>query len=108
MPAVSTDAAIAVADNPADERYEVRVDGELAGFAQYRLRRGLIAFTHTKVEDRFEGRGLGGRLVSFALDDARCRGLAVLPFCPFVNGYIQRHREYADLVPAAHRAQFDL
>jgi uncharacterized protein len=105
---MSAEPEVTVADNPEDERYEIRVGGELAGFTQYRLRRGLIAFVHTEVEDRFEGRGLGGRLVSFALDDARRRGLAVLPFCPFVNGYIQHHREYADLVPAAHRAQFDL
>lgn len=102
------DTATSVADDPDHERYEIRVDGELAGFAQYRLRPELIAFVHTEVEDRFEGRGLGSRLVSFALDDARRRNLAVLPFCPFVNGYIQRHREYAELVPAAHRTQFDL
>lgn len=45
---------------------------------------------------------------AIALDDARERGLAVLPFCPFVRAHIQRHREYADLVPAARRGEFDL
>jgi predicted GNAT family acetyltransferase len=105
---VSADPPIAVADDPERQRYEVRVGDEVAGFAQYRARPGLIAFTHTEVDERFEGRGLGRRLISFALDDARGRGLAVLPFCPFVNGYIQRHREYADLVPADRRAAFDL
>jgi predicted GNAT family acetyltransferase len=97
-----------VRDSPAEQRYEVRVDGELAGFAQYRARPGLIAFTHTEVDDRFEGQGLASKLVAFALDDARARGLAVLPFCPFVNGYIQRHPEYADLVPEDRREAFDL
>ncbi len=99
---------IAVADSPERERYEIRVGDELAGFTQYRMRRGLIAFVHTEVDDRFEGQGLGSKLIAFALDDARIRGLAVLPFCPFVNAYIQRHPEYVDLVPEAHRAQFDL
>ena len=61
-----------------------------------------------RARDRFEGRGLGGKLVSFALADARGRDLAVLPFCPFVKAYIQRHREYADLVPGDRRAEFDL
>jgi predicted GNAT family acetyltransferase len=50
----------------------------------------------------------GDEVVGFAADDARSRGLAVLPFCPFVNGYIERHREYADLVPEPYRERFGL
>ena len=99
---------IAVADNPDEQRYEVRVGGEVAGFAQYRVRPGQIAFTHTEVDDRFEGQGLGSKLVAFALDDVRGRGLAVLPLCPFVRAYIERHREYADLVPEERRVRFGL
>ena len=97
-----------LADNPEQQRYEVTVDGALAGFAQYRSRPGLIAFIHTEVDDAFEGQGLGGRLVSFALDDARRQGLAVLPFCPFVESYIQRHPGYAELVPEQLRQRFGL
>jgi predicted GNAT family acetyltransferase len=108
QPPESAEPRIEVSRDAAGERYVITVDGELAGFAQYRDRGELLAFIHTEIDDRFEGRGLGGRLVSFALDDARQRGLAVLPFCPFVNGYIERHREYAELVPEAYRAQFGL
>jgi len=97
-----------IADNPEAQRYEVHVDDALAGYAEYRLRPGLIAFTHTEIRDRFEGQGLAGRLIAFALDDSRERGLDVLPFCPFVNSYVQRHLEYAGLVPQAYRANFDL
>jgi uncharacterized protein len=104
----SSEPRIEVTRDPGGERYVVTVDGELAGFAQYRDRGELLAFIHTEIDDRFEGHGLGGRLISFALDDARERGLAVLPFCPFVNGYIERHREYAELVPEAYRDQFGL
>jgi predicted GNAT family acetyltransferase len=96
-----------IADSPERQLYEFRVDGEVAGFIQYKLQPGQIAFIHTEVDDRFEGQGLGGKLAAFALDDARERGLAVLPFCPFVKGYIQRHREYVDLVPEDRRAEFD-
>jgi predicted GNAT family acetyltransferase len=97
-----------IADNRERRRYEIRLDGEVAGFAQYRSAPERIALTHTEIDDRFEGQGLGGRLVAFALDDARERGLAVLPFCPFVAGYIQRHRQYVELVPEDRRAEFDL
>lgn len=99
---------IAVADNTSAERYEIEVDDEPAGILQYRLRPGLIELVHTEIDEEFEGRGLGSRLISFALDDARERELAVLPFCPFVNDYIQRHRQYVDLVPEGRRQEFEL
>lgn len=98
----------AVTDNEAQERYEITVDGEVAGFTQYRRRRATIAFVHTEIDPRFEGRGLGGQLVSAALDAARVDGLEVLPFCPFVKAYIKRHPEYVDLVPEHSRAKFGL
>ncbi len=99
---------ITVTDNADGERYEIRSDGELAGFVTYRLRPGLIELVHTEIDEEFEGRGLGSQLISFALNDVRERGLAVLPFCPFVNDYIQRHRQFVDLVPEGRRQSFDL
>jgi predicted GNAT family acetyltransferase len=101
-------AQITVADNADRERYEIRVDGKLAGFLRYQLRHGSIELVHTEINDEFEGRGLGGQLISFALDDAPRRGLTVLPFCPFVNDYIKRHRQYVDLVPEERRQGFGL
>lgn len=99
---------MAVADNNAEHRYEVSKDGEPAGFAIYRRRPGIIAFVHTEIDKRFEGDGLGSQLVHDALEDARRESLAVLPFCPFVNGYIKRHTEYRDLVPEDYRDKFGL
>lgn len=99
---------IAISDARERKRFIATVDGETAGFIVYRLRPGLLALIHTEVEERFEGRGIGGRLARFALDQARAEGLAVLPFCPFVNEWMKRHPEYTDLVPAAYRANFDL
>jgi len=105
---VTEDAQIIVSDAPEHERFEITVDGELAGFLVYRSRKGLLALTHTEVEERFGGRSLGGRLARFALDQAREQGLAVLPFCPFVNEWIKRHPGYEELVPDAYRPNFDL
>ena len=97
-----------IIDNPDQHRYEIRVDGELAGFVQYRRRPGLIAFIHTEIDHRFEGQGLGSQLIAAALDVARSEGLSVLPFCPFVNGFISRHPEYVSLVPEDFRSEFGL
>src|SRR4051812_24790485 len=99
---------IEVRDDREASRFVISVDGQPAGFAEYRDRGEAISFVHTVVDDGYEGRGLGGRLVSAALDDVRSRGLAALPFCPFVRGYIARHPEYLDLVPQAERPQFGL
>jgi predicted GNAT family acetyltransferase len=97
-----------VTDNPERARFEVFLDGELAGFTQYHLVEGGIAFDHTQVYDRFEGRGVASALIRGALDEVRRRGLITLPFCQFVRGYIARHPDYVDLVPADQRARFGL
>ena len=99
---------VEVVDAPGRQRFEATVDGEPAGFLVYRSRKGLLALIHTEVEPRFEGHGVGGRLARFALDRAREEGVAVLPFCPFVNEWMKRHREYVDLVPPAYREEFGL
>jgi predicted GNAT family acetyltransferase len=66
-------------------------------------------FTHTDIDDAFEGRGLGSTLVRAALDTARERGLAVRPDCPFVRAYVAKHPdEYLDLVPEELRPRLDL
>ncbi len=86
-----------VSNNEAERRYELEADGELA-IAEYRLKPGRISFTHTKVPDALEGRGIGSALVKAALDDARAKGLKVEPICPFVKHYIEKHPDYADLL----------
>ena len=97
-----------VVDNPAQERFEIRVDGEPAGVADYNRTAHGLALTHTEIGGAFEGKGLGSVLVRHALDAARAQGQAVLPYCPFVRGWIGKHPEYLDLVPAGDRARFDL
>ncbi|MFH9353617.1 GNAT family N-acetyltransferase [Kitasatospora sp. NPDC017646] len=97
-----------VTDNRDQSRFEVFDGEELAGFAEYHRFGDEIAFIHTEIDPRFGGRGLGGVLARAALDAAREQGLAVLPYCPFIRGWITKHPDYADLVPASHRARFGL
>lgn len=100
--------AIDVRKNPEDDRYEVFLDDELAGFAAYRRAGNEITMTHTEVDPGFEGKGIGSGLARGALDDVRRSGLALLPRCDFIKGYIARHEEYVDLVPADRRSEFGL
>jgi uncharacterized protein len=89
---------ITVANNPEQSRYEVLVDGAVAGFAQYVRHPTHLNFVHTEIGSRFEGRGLGGRLVKAALEDVRATGGRVVATCPFVAAYLDKHPEYGDLI----------
>ncbi|MEO3872549.1 GNAT family N-acetyltransferase [Nonomuraea sp. B12E4] len=89
---------IEVVDNSTENRFEILVDGKVAGFADYRLLPNKIAFTHTEVLPAYEGQGLASRLVEHALRASADTGLGVVPLCPYVKAYIERHPEFQDLV----------
>lgn len=89
---------VTVRENPSRNRYEASIDaGVVAGFAEYVDRDGVRVFTHTEVDDAFEGQGVGSALVRGALEDVRDRGLPVRVRCPFIKKYVEGHPEYADL-----------
>ncbi|MGH3361458.1 MAG: GNAT family N-acetyltransferase [Nocardioides sp.] len=98
-----------VKDNPDASRYEVFLDDELAGHAEYRRTPGRLTLTHTVIDDDLEGQGIGSTLARGVLDAAREEGREVLPFCEFMAEYIRRHPDdYLDLVPEERRGEFDL
>ena len=100
--------AIDVRNQPEQSRYAVFLDDELAGFVAYHETGSEISLTHTEVDSRFEGKGIGSGLARGALDDVRDRNLGLLPYCSFISGYVKRHDEYLDLVPADRRSEFGL
>ena len=92
-------AEVQVTRNDDLTRYEAHLDGALAGFAEYQLTDILVVFTHTEVEPAAEGQGVGSALARWALDDVRDQGTrTVLPICPFIKAWIDRHPDYADLL----------
>jgi predicted GNAT family acetyltransferase len=90
--------ATTVEDNRARSRFEVLVDGELGGFATYRQREDVLFVTHSEVDPRFRGRGVGAELARQTLDLLRERGARVVPACPFFAEYVQKHPEYNDIL----------
>jgi predicted GNAT family acetyltransferase len=89
---------IQLSNNTAQHRYEIHVDKQLAGYAEYNLLANAIMFTHTEILPAFEGQGLGSKLARHVLDDARAQAQHVVPACQFIAGYIRKHPEYQDLV----------
>lgn len=100
---------IEVHDAPERGRFEITVDGEAAGFADYRRDGDVVLMPHTVIDPRYRGRGLGEVLAAAALDSLKAEGLSVLPHCWFVRDVIAaRPDEYLDMVPAGRRGAFGL
>ena len=94
-------AVVETVDRPDQRRYELTVDGTLAGWVTYALHGPRITFIHTEVLPAFTGRGLAQRLAQDVLDEARARGLRVRPLCPLIAAYVRSHPAYQDLVGGA-------
>ena len=89
---------VTVQDNPGRHRFELRLDGEVAGFADYRVRDGAVVVVHSEVDRAHRGQGLGGVLAKETLDALRERAEKVVPACPFFAQYVADHPEYDDIV----------
>lgn len=87
-----------VRDNRDENRYEIQLDGQLVGLADYIIAADVVTIPHTETSPAFGGRRLASTLVKFSLDDIRARGLRVRPSCPFVAVYIAKNPEYQDLL----------
>lgn len=86
-------------DNEEQKQYEFHIDDDLARI-EYIKAQGKIFLTHTEVPAKFEGKGIGSALVKQVLDDIQKKGLILVPLCPFVAAYLNRHPEYNTLLSA--------
>jgi predicted GNAT family acetyltransferase len=93
-------------DDAERSRFELRVDGDLVGWVDYRPAGASVIVAHTQVLEGREGEGLGGTLVREALDLIAAGGKTVIPTCPFATAWLHRHPEYADRVDPSFRGQF--
>ncbi|WP_019876232.1 GNAT family N-acetyltransferase [Sporichthya polymorpha] len=95
---------VTVRNAPQEGRFEIHVDGKLAGVAEYTEETGHRTFVHTEVDDAFSGQGLAGVLVRAALDTTREDGLRIRATCPYVQRFLEKNDDWADLVDTAEDA----
>lgn len=86
-----------ILNNTEKSRYEITLEGHTA-VADYRIDGQVMTIPHVGVPGPLEGKGVGSALVKYALEDARIRGLKVRPTCSFAAAYVQRHKEYGDVI----------
>lgn len=95
-----------VAAKPEEGRYELRVGGELVGFAMYRDEHGSRVFFHTEVDPHHHHEGLGHLLVTTALGEMREQGTPVIPLCPFFAAFIRENPDWHDVLDPRLRERF--
>ncbi|PKV83064.1 GNAT family N-acetyltransferase [Streptomyces sp. TLI_146] len=78
-------------------RYEILVAEARAGLTAYRDRDDRRVFFHTEIDDAYAGQGLAAILVEQALTDVRASGMRIVPVCPYVAKFLQKHTEFADI-----------
>ncbi|MFI1915608.1 GNAT family N-acetyltransferase [Nocardia sp. NPDC020380] len=100
--------SIEVRKNPELDRFELYVDGNLAGVAAYQDTANERAFVHTEIYPRYEGQGYGRKIVQGALDQTRDEGFGILPLCPMVHHFVESRPEYLELVPHWSRQRLGL
>ena len=86
-----------VTNNEAEKRFEATIDGQVA-YLEYIPAGQNVVLSHTEVPAGLAGQGIGGGLVGQVLDMIRAQDQKIIVTCPFVNGYIQRHPSYRDLI----------
>jgi uncharacterized protein len=84
-------------------RFNISVEGHRAGFVEFTDRGDQRIFTHTEVADEFGGRGLATILIDQALQVTRDAGLRIVALCPMVEGFVEKHHEFADVVDPVSR-----
>ncbi|WP_034337020.1 GNAT family N-acetyltransferase [Deinococcus misasensis] len=99
---------ITVRNQQDKQRYEAILNGEVVGFAEYRPLQQAVMFTHTEVNPGLEGQGIASTLIQTALKETQQAGKWVIPMCPFVVGYIQKHPEHLSAVNPQHRSIFGI
>ena len=89
---------VQVQDNPEKHRFDILVDGDVGGFAAYRVRDGQVIITHSEIDRRYRGQGLGSQLAEGTLNQLRDRGATVVTACPFFAKYVTEHHDWDDIL----------
>ena len=88
----------AVRYNPAQHQFELDIDGYLSVVEFVRSADDTLALTHTEVHPDLEGKGVGSYLVKSVFEYMDAHDLKIVPLCPFVSSYLQRHPEWYRIV----------
>jgi len=86
-----------VIDNKEMNRFETDIDGYKA-IIEYSVKPGVLSLNHTEVPKELSGQGVASEMTEKVLLQIELRGLKVIPVCPFIKKYIEKHPEWKSIV----------
>ena len=92
-----------VRHHPEQKRFTVHELDHEAYLEYYELPDGVLDYAHTYTPNEIRGRGIATSIIRYALDYARANGKRVVPGCPFVRTYVDRHHQYRDVIADSWR-----
>ncbi len=84
-----------VLHNLGDQKFQLFLD-DYEAYLGYKLDGNEMLIYTTQVPKELGGKGIGSLLAKTALDFAVEKNLKIIPVCPFISTYIERHKEYKD------------
>ncbi|MDC6366211.1 MULTISPECIES: GNAT family N-acetyltransferase [Flavobacteriaceae] len=76
-----------------------REDGKKAGLMSYSIPGSdFIIIDHTEVEQEYNGKGVGKKLLYKIVEMAREKNLKILPLCPFANAMFKKLEDIQDVL----------
>ena len=88
----------AVEHEPERRRFVLRIEGAVAALDYVPRGERTLDYRHTFVPEPLRGRGIASKLTAAALEYAQANDLGVVPTCPFVAAFIDRHPKYRPLI----------
>jgi len=99
------DEALRFEREPGDRRYRAVIGSDEVAFSEVDvIGEKSLLIKHTEVLPEYEGRGIGGKLMTYILSEARSQGRSVIPICPYASAYIKRNPEFLECVREDYRA----
>lgn len=86
-----------VIDNKEKNRFETTVDGYEA-IIEYSVLPNILSLNHIEVDEALAGKGVASEMTEKVLLQIELRGLKVIPICPFIKKYIQKHPEWNSII----------
>ena len=78
---------------PEESRFEITFQGKIS-YLDYHLSGGVITFIHAYTPPEIRGKGIAAEVAKYALDYSRDNNLKVIPQCPYIRDYIDKHKDY--------------